>query len=123
MAEDDGTESALHKYEEALATHKNATADEIAKARRELEGALKDKDDLSKREIQRLEEKLDDLLKWKEAREKETKDKGKVKDSSSTIVVPPSDTTPQQQAPTSAGPEGADSGGEVSGKRGWRKWI
>ena len=97
MADDDGISKVLARYEDALQDHKHLTRDELAKIKRdltdELEKAKRESSEATAREIKELREALADVTGFVAEQRTAAKEKDRVADSETTIVVPPDDVT------------------------------
>lgn len=127
MADNDDTptqsdgEKVLHKFDDLFHGHKQATQDELAKMRRELEKVLSEGQDETKKTVNELKDALSSVTEFIEGEKKARSQKDKAKESESTIVVPPNDVTPPQPQgePEEQSFNPSDEGGK---KGGWRKF-
>lgn len=110
----------VHKYEDALHGHKQLTSDELSKLRREMQDALRDEREASERSLKELKEALEDVTGWITEQREASKNKDSVKDSESTIVVPPNDVSPPTPAEV---PDTTVHGDEEGAKKGgWKRF-
>ena len=107
MADDNSTSQSeidklLARVDEAINSHKNATKDELAALTRnlrdELAAAKKETSDLTAATIKELQDGLKDVMDFVAGQREAEKQKNRVQENESTIVVPPNDVTPP--APT-----------------------
>lgn len=104
MAEENDNENAAkdraaelsRKLDEMMHGHKTKTDEEMAKIRAEVKDALADLDRADKAEKEELRNQLAELIEWKKAEDKAREERDKVKSSSATMVVPPSDVKVEQ---------------------------
>ena len=111
------------KVDEMIAGHKRATDDELAKLaralREELSDAKKATSDATQSEIKALRESLEDISGYIKERRDADKEKERVKENETTIVVPPDDVTVPDVPPEPEPVHGDEPGKRSLFKRLW----
>lgn len=110
------------KVDDLIAGHKRSTDDELAKLarqlREELADAKKASSDATQSEIRALREALEDVTGFIREQKDAAKEKDRVKDNETTIVVPPDDVTVPEVPPE---PEPVH-GDEPTKRSGLKRW-